>query len=126
MCDLVVARQNASIRSAGRAQRVIRKGEPFCVNDPLVRGREQLFEPARVEHYCSKSGKETRLVETATANPGEKRMIKPPADEGPKKPPTSGPGSGEDAWRVYVAATTDLSGEELASLSRTQMIELVG
>lgn len=55
---------------AGR--RVVRKGEIFPVDDPIVSGRERLFTPVG-DAAAVDTG-----VEHATAAPGEKRTIRRP------------------------------------------------
>lgn len=56
-----------------------------------------------------------------------------PADKGtsgltvkrlPKRPPASGPGSGVDAWRQYVADVTAEPVESLAEMSRDELMKL--
>lgn len=79
MCELVVARTNASVKVGERGRRVIRKGTVLCADDPMVAGRDKLFQRLEVTHYC-KQRKEPRresVVEQATAAPGEKRNLEP-------------------------------------------------
>jgi hypothetical protein len=45
--------------------------------------------------------------------------------EQPQKPPTSGPGSGAEAWRAYAAAVTGSPVESWESLSRDEVKELL-
>jgi hypothetical protein len=40
----------------------------------------------------------------------------------PERPPTSGPGSGADAWRAYAAAVTDSPLESWTDMSRDEII----
>lgn len=117
MCDLVVARLNAAVKVDGALRRV-RKGAVLCACDPLVVGREHLFQPHKLEHYCGQ-------VEQATSAPGEKRRVKPASEQSPKRPPTNGPGSGVEAWRDYAHAVTGEPLVELAKLTRDELIELV-
>lgn len=117
MCELKVARATL----AGRGSR-IRKGAVVCADDPIVAGREKLFEPLRITHHC-KQRKGDAMVEQATAAPGEKRAVKLPNGGG--RPPTSGPGSGVDAWRVYAAKATGMPAEDFATMSRDDVIELL-
>lgn len=120
MCNLVVA--NRTTASPGRR---IKRGTVLCADDPVVKRTSGVFEPYRVHHYCGgqKSGS---MVEQATAAPGERRTVRPPTDT-PQRPPTSGPGSGVDAWRRYAnqRPDLDLSEAELAELSRDELIDLV-
>lgn len=129
MCDLVMAVRTITVVTQGsRAHRRIKAGTVLCADDPIVRGREKLFQPVKVEHHCkaAKSKKDAKedpvVVEQATAAPGERRTVRLP--DGPQRPPTSGPGSGVDAWRSYVAETTGTSDEDLAGLSRDDLITL--
>lgn len=46
-------------------------------------------------------------------------------DEQPKRPPTSGPGSGVAAWRDYAAALTGSPAESWAALSREEIVDLL-
>lgn len=43
----------------------------------------------------------------------------------PTPPPTSGPGSGADAWRAYAAEATRSPYESWAALNRAEVIELL-
>lgn len=43
----------------------------------------------------------------------------------PQRPPTSGPGSGVEAWRRYAADVTDSPLESWSSLTRDEIIELL-
>lgn len=43
----------------------------------------------------------------------------------PQRPPTSGPGSGVEAWRRYAADVTDSPLESWLSLTRDEIIELL-
>lgn len=55
------------------------------------------------------------------------KMAAKPSDKAPARPPKSGPGSGIEAWRAYVAELPDgPPAEELAELSRDELIELAG
>lgn len=44
-------------------------------------------------------------------------------EQQPQRPPTSGPGSGLDAWRAYAAAVTGSPVESWAGASRDQIIK---
>lgn len=45
-------------------KRIVKRGEVFSSKDPIVKGRETLFEDL------------DEIIERATANPGEKRTVK--------------------------------------------------
>lgn len=76
------------------------------------------------------------IPESVAARIGGKQAPKPKDKQAPKpedksglsvtkRPPASGPGSGVEAWRDYVAASTGESVESLAELSRDDLIALV-
>lgn len=48
-----------------------------------------------------------------------------PVELNPQRPPTSGPGSGVEAWRRYAADVTDSPLESWSSLTRDEIIELL-
>lgn len=64
----------------GGISRVMRPGDLVRDDDPIVKGREGLFEP--IESAVSRN--EVR-VEQATGAPGEKRSITPPAKKAAPK-----------------------------------------
>lgn len=72
------AREAFACSDAQGTPRVVRPGDLFDSTDPLVTGRETLFEPVEVATQRSEavvaggSG-----VESATAAPGEKRSVSP-------------------------------------------------
>ena len=74
---LVCRRGFAAPRKDGR-MRVVKGGEMVPADDPIVKGREHLFDPLE------------EVVEQATAAPGELRATKP-------RTKASKPGDGEDA-----------------------------
>lgn len=90
MCQLVVVKTNASIK-VGAARRTLQQGTVLCVSDPLVAGREKLFRPLEVQHYC---GETDRSVEQTTAAPGEKRDLRPSTGRRARK---SNPESDDDS-----------------------------
>lgn len=65
--DLFAARTAFAVTIDGE-QIIIQPGQVVDANDPVFKGREQLFEPfaPKVRHYPGR-------VEQATAAPGEKR-----------------------------------------------------
>lgn len=85
MCELVRAERALTIVPHGsKAHRRIKAGTVLCANDPLVRGRERLFVPVRVQHHCELAGGGNRApVEQATAAPGELRTVAPPLGSEP-------------------------------------------
>lgn len=52
---------------------VVRKGELRPANHPDVKGREHLFESA--DEFAGRQGDTNRPLETATAAPGERRVL---------------------------------------------------
>lgn len=116
MCDLVVAIKNV----AAPGRRIVR-GTVLCADDPVVARMPRVFQVHQIQHHCGDAP--GGPVEVGTAAPGEVRNVKLPSG---KKPPTSGPGSGIEAWRAFVGQNTDLSTAELADLSRDELIELAG
>lgn len=73
--DLLVARVTTTIVHGGRSHR-IRRGETVVyADDPVVRGREKLFRPLTVTQLGPRPA---RAVETATADPGERRELQLP------------------------------------------------
>lgn len=62
--------------------------------------------------------------EQARATPPQGRTTAPRQTTA-KRPPTSGPGSGVDAWRRYAAEVTGEPAETFADLSREDIIALV-
>lgn len=69
---------------AGKPPRMVHAGDLVADNDPIVKGREHLFEDAGA--YVQR---EARRVEQATSAPGERRSVAPapkPAEQA--KPPS--------------------------------------
>ncbi|AMS03166.1 head-tail connector protein [Gordonia phage Herod] len=72
------AREAFACSDAHGTPRVVRPGDLFDSTDPLVTGRETLFEPVEVATQRSEAvvaGGSS--VESATAAPGEKRSVSP-------------------------------------------------
>ncbi|WP_431976172.1 hypothetical protein [Micromonospora haikouensis] len=144
--DLVVARTSGVIMHEGR-RHPIRRGVTIArVGHPLVEKSAKLWQPLRVHYDLPVAAAETLGgVEQATAAPGELRDVQPaqtpdapteepggadagqdgpaepePAPEGesPRRPPTSGPGSGNEAWRRHAAEVTSTPVEQWAGRSR--------
>lgn len=77
--ELLVARKTTVITDGRRRHLKIRKGTVVNADDPIVRGREGLFEPLTVKYL----GRPTpRATETATADPGEMREVRLPSKLG--------------------------------------------
>lgn len=72
--DILVANTNAVIQFAGRRV-VLRRGVTHVrVGHPILRGREQLFDPIKVDFDVEPPTPAPEpVVEQATAAPGEKR-----------------------------------------------------
>lgn len=69
-----------------------------------------------------------RVGAKQAAKQADKQAVKPADKSGltvTRRPPASGPGSGVEAWREYVAAMTDEAPDALAELSRDELIALV-
>ncbi|UYL86860.1 hypothetical protein SEA_RAVENCO17_7 [Gordonia phage RavenCo17] len=85
------AREAFACSDSHGTPRVVRPGDLFDSTDPLVTGRENLFEPVEVATQRSEavvaggSG-----IEAATAAPGEKRSVTPKATT-PESPVTPEP-----------------------------------
>jgi len=63
--------------SANGVPRMVTAGQLVDANDPVIKGREALFED--VETFMSdKAARQAPKVEQATAEPGEKRSVAPP------------------------------------------------
>ena len=64
----------------GNLPRVMRSGDVVESDDPIVKGHESMFEPVESFIVRRAAGTSTgTMLETATADPGEKRAVtKPP------------------------------------------------
>lgn len=114
MSDIYVAQASGMVLMDGRRYRIRRGQTTARAGHPILKAHGNMFEVLQVDFDTT--------VEQATAAPGEKRNVGVS-----RKPPKSGPGSGESAWRAYAATQdTGMSGDELADLSRDELIELVG
>jgi len=71
MSDLLVARTSAVIHVGRRRVRIRRGDTVVNADDPIVAGREHMFEPLRVPYL----GAAVPTVERATADPGERRTV---------------------------------------------------
>lgn len=65
--------------------RVIAAGALVDSADPIMKGREALFEDVDA-YMADKADRQSRPVEAATAEPGEKRTVKPRSTGRAKKP----------------------------------------
>ncbi|QNJ58063.1 head-tail connector protein [Gordonia phage Bunnybear] len=86
------AREAFACSDAQGTPRVVRPGDLFDSTDPLVTGRETLFEPVEVATQRSEAvvaGGSS--VESATAAPGEKRSVSPKVTTPEPKPATPEP-----------------------------------
>ncbi|WFE45312.1 hypothetical protein [Verrucosispora sp. WMMD1129] len=120
MGDLMVARTSGVIMHKGR-RHTIRRGQTIGrKGHPVVDGHPRLWEPLRVHYDLPGEG-----VEQATAAPGELRDL-PPVPAGPQRPPTSGPGSGVEAWRKHAAEVTGTPAEQWAGKSRDEIMKALG
>lgn len=122
--------------------RGLNEGELVPDTHPIVSARPQFFEPVEEyakkrwpQHFTERKGlfgrtkleavtPQEQVVETTAT--GGQGPAEPVSDAGaPQRPPTSGKGSGVEAWREYAAAMTDLTSESLESLTRDEIIELL-
>ncbi|MEU8264471.1 hypothetical protein AB0C02_28095 [Micromonospora sp. NPDC048999] len=142
MGDLVVARTSGVVMMDGRRHPIRRGATIARAEHPIVTDNPRLWEPLRVHYDVVEAEPETEAVdeqaestlvvadppvqvesggvEQATAAPGELRDVQLP---GPKRPPTSGPGSGVEAWRRYAAEVTGTPVEQWAGKSREDIIK---
>lgn len=115
MGDLVVARTSGVVMHRG-LRLAVRRGQTIArASHSIVVEHPRLWEPITV-HYDVPAA---APVETATAAPGEKRDVQLPVS---KRPPTSGPGSGVEAWRRHAAEVTGTPLEQWAGKSREDII----
>lgn len=96
--EILVAKESFSTEING-TPRVVTKGETFREGHPVIEGREEMFEPFKVDHE----------LEQATAAPGEKRRQRrqkktepekaesEKGDAGEEKQAAAAPGEGESA-----------------------------
>lgn len=75
MSDLL--RVKATFALLGPATRMVRKGTIVAASDPVVKGREHLFEVVAPTPAASAPSHSAPVVEAATAAPGEKRTVTP-------------------------------------------------
>jgi hypothetical protein len=59
-------------------------GQLVDASDPVIKGREALFEDVET-HMADKAARQAPRVEQATAEPGEKRSVMPPRKAAVKK-----------------------------------------
>ena len=69
----VRVKEGCSFDTPGGAQVNLRRGQLFPDDHPYVKGRESLFEPA--EDAAARSAGTPGSVETASAGPGERRVV---------------------------------------------------
>lgn len=69
----VRVKESHSFDAPNGAQVNLRRGQLFPDDHPYVKGREHLFEPA--EDAAARSAGTGAAVETATAAPGERRLV---------------------------------------------------
>lgn len=131
MSDLFVARTSGTVQLGGR-RHAIRRGVTVAQEgSDMLTVHRRLFEPMRVHYPAPERARRGRQapVEQATAAPGERRTVAvpdpAPAGDGPQRPPTSGPGSGAQAWREYAAAVTGAPVDSYAALGRDEIIALL-
>lgn len=136
--------KSGMVSSAGGRRYHFGAGDLVLEDHPVNPARNGNFE--EVSAYVERTSKPIQRgpisdpVEQATADPGERRSIgsllglkreEPPAPQAEasektsERPPTSGRGSGVEAWREYAAAVTDSPVESWESLSRDEIIELL-
>jgi hypothetical protein len=72
VADIVQATEHFSVQ-LGRIPAVVSPGDLYYADDPVVKGREHLFQTVEVRR--SVTAKTSRATETATAAPGEKRRM---------------------------------------------------
>lgn len=72
----VRVKEGCSFDAPNGAQVNLRRGQLFPDDHPYVKGREGLFEPA--DDAAARSVGSGAAVETATAAPGERRMVPRP------------------------------------------------
>lgn len=80
---------------------------------------------SREEASTGPAGQLTETELEADRQTAEAREPAPVQPAEPVRPPTSGPGSGADAWRRYAAQVTDSPVDQWAGLSRDEIIELL-
>lgn len=112
----MVARDSGTVKVDGRRHVVQRDRTVAHRAHPIVTQHPKLWKELRVHYDMPATG---GLVEQATAAPGEVRPVSVLPSE---RPPTSGRGSGVDAWRAYAAAVTGTSLAEWADKSRDQIL----
>ncbi|MFW5415116.1 Lsr2 family protein [Nocardiopsis sp. CNT-189] len=99
MSDLLVARTSAVIHVGRRRVRIRRGDTVVNADDPIVAGREHMFEPLRVPYL----GAAAPAIERATADPGERRTVEVFVEQADPEPEPQneqegpGPGGGEVA-----------------------------
>jgi hypothetical protein len=69
----VRVKEGISFDTVGGAQVNLRRGQLFPDDHPYVKGREHLFEPA--DDAAARSAGTGAAVETASAAPGERRLV---------------------------------------------------
>jgi len=79
--------------SVSGVPRMVTVGQLVDASDPVIKGREHLFEDVET-HVSEKAARQAPKVEQATAEPGEKRSVAPPArkplaKKTAAKPPTA-------------------------------------
>lgn len=73
--SIVEAREPFSVTLPNGTPFMVARGDRFYSDDPLVKGRENLFGELKVR---STQQQDNRSTETATAAPGERRTVTPP------------------------------------------------
>lgn len=80
------------------------------------------------DHLAERAGLATAVEQAKQVGKPADKMVTKAADKGTsQRPPKSGPGSGIEAWRAHVASLPGSPpADELADLSRDDLIELAG
>ena len=75
MASVLRARDSfvAAAPRAGEPEFLVRVGDVFPADHPVIRGREAFFEPAEAA-----ADRATRSIERATAEPGDRRSLTRP------------------------------------------------
>lgn len=126
-------------KSAGNGRRGFTEGDLVPDSHPLVKRFSSYFEPA--EDFVARQypelcgGKKRSKLFGRAEEPKAETQPPPPgpessepaidSDSEPVRPPSSGPGSGVEAWRAYAAEVTDSPAESWESLTRDEIIELL-
>lgn len=75
---VVEAREPFDVATPTGAGLIIREGDRYWSDDPIVKGREHMFRELTVKSSRPAAGTSVGAVETATAAPGERRSVSRP------------------------------------------------